>query len=109
MQLDDAARTDESLEACPRCGGREFFVRKDFPQVFGLLLVVAAAGVSTYYLTEIGFYALGILAAAAVVDALLYVVIGKLTVCYRCRAEFRKAPISPDHKPFDLATAEKYA
>ena len=109
MALDDAARTGETLVTCPRCGGGEFFVRKDFPQAFGVLLVVVAAVVSTYYLTQIGFYALGILAAAALVDALLYLVIGRVTVCYRCRAEFRKAPIRPEHQPFDLVTAEKYA
>jgi hypothetical protein len=45
---------------------------------------------------------------AVAVDALLYLVVGKMTVCYRCRAEFRDAPINPDHEGFDLAVAEKY-
>ena len=52
---------------------------------------------------------MGILAGAALIDLVLYLAIGKVTVCYRCRAEYRKARINPAHEPFDLAPAEKYA
>ena len=107
--LDAAVREHNRIETCPRCGGREFFIRKDFPQGLGLMLVIVAAAISTYYLPALGFYAVGILAAAALIDLLLYLVIGKVTVCYRCRAEYRRLRPNPEHAPFDLATAEKYA
>jgi hypothetical protein len=100
----------EALKSCPHCGCGEFFVRKDFPQKLGLAVVIASAvGFLVLAARRSGMMlGLGLLAAATVVDALLYLVVGKVTVCYRCRAEFRKEPISPEHGPFELAIAEKY-
>lgn len=49
-----------------------------------------------------------VLGAAVVVDAALYFVTGIVTVCYRCRAEFRGVTYNPAHSGFDLATSEKY-
>ena len=109
LTLDDTIRRENRLDRCPRCGGTELFVRKDFPQALGLLIVVVAAGVSCYYLTELGFYTIGILTAAALFDLALYLLVGQVAVCYRCYAEYRKLQADPDHKPFDLATSEKYA
>ena len=45
---------------------------------------------------------------AAAIDALLYLFVPKITVCYRCRAEYRHLPINPRHEGFELAIAEKY-
>ena len=85
-------------------------MRKDFPQKTGLAIVIAAA--SAYLLLAArrrGFVlGLAVLAGAVVIDALLYALVGKVTVCYRCRAEFRGRAINPRHGPFDLAVAEKY-
>jgi len=102
--------TPKYLESCSACGCRDLFVRKAFPQKLGLTIVVVA-GVSflvlaarprTFYLGVI------VLVMAAVIDFLLYFFVPKITVCYRCRAEFRDAPINPAHRGFELATAEKY-
>jgi hypothetical protein len=105
--------TEESsqlLKTCPACGCRDLFIRKDFPQKLGLGIVVAA-GLSFLILaaSRRGF-ALGamILLGAVVIDLVLYALVGKVTVCYRCRREFRDAPINPEHEGFELATAEKY-
>jgi hypothetical protein len=98
------------LEACPHCGCRDLFIRKDFPQKLGLLIVAVAA---------IGFLVLSadphrvylgvwLLVAAVVIDALLYFFVPKITVCYRCRADFRNLPLNPAHEAFELSTAEKY-
>ena len=35
-------------------------------------------------------------------------VIGKVTTCYACRAEYRKCNLNSAHEGFDLATSEKY-
>ena len=83
---------------------------KDFPQKLGLLIVAVAA---------IGFLVLSadphrvylgvwLLVAAVVIDALLYFFVPKITVYYRCRAEFRNLPLNPAHEGFELSTAEKY-
>jgi len=101
---------DQPLQTCPACGCRDLFIRKDFPQKLGMGLVilagvtflVLAANPSTFY---IGAW---ILVAAAIVDAIIYACVGKVTVCYKCRAEFRDRPLNPKHEGFELATAEKY-
>jgi hypothetical protein len=100
---------NEAIETCPECGCRDLFVRKDFPQKLGLSLVVVA-GVAFLVLAanprtfHIGVW---ILIGSAVVDAIIYAFVGRLTVCYKCRSEFR-GPLNPKHEPFELATAEKY-
>lgn len=101
---------DEMLRECPSCGCRDLFIRKDFPQKLGLAIVIIA-GVAFLWLaaSRQRFY-LGaiVLVAAAIIDAAIYWFIPKITVCYRCRAEFRDHPINPDHAGFELAINEKY-
>ena len=100
----------QPLDSCPKCGCRDLFVRKDFPQKIGLTVVVVAgvaflvlaAWRSSFYIGAL------VLVAAAVIDALLYAFVGRVTVCYRCRGEFRNVPINPRHEGFELAVAEKY-
>jgi hypothetical protein len=100
----------EMITACPKCGCTDLFVRKDFPQKLGLAIVVVAAITFLALASRPRYVYLGalVLAAAAVVDAAIYLFVGKVTVCYRCRAELRDVPINPDHEGFELAVAEKY-
>jgi hypothetical protein len=98
------------LTTCPRCGCHDLFVRKDFPQKLGLFIVLAA-GVAFLFLVarpRTFAWGIGVLIAATAADALLYWFVPRLTVCYRCRAEFRDVPINPGHHGFDLAVGEKY-
>jgi len=100
---------DELLEVCPKCGCRDLFIRKDFPQKLGLTFVILAA-VAFLILAawrETFWIGASILAGAAVIDALFYIFVPKITVCYRCRGEFRGA-INPKHHGFELAVGEKY-
>ncbi len=102
--------SEESLTVCPACGCRDLFVRKDFPQKLGIAVVVGAgltflilaARPATFY---IGVW---VLVASVLIDAVLYSFVPRITVCYRCRAEFRGRRLNPDHGPFELAVAEKY-
>jgi len=100
----------DALNICPNCGCRDLFIRKDFPQKTGLLVIVVAGLTFLYFAARRGTFYLGVwvLVSAAAVDALLYAFVPKVTVCYRCRAEFRGVPLNPDHGPFELAVAEKY-
>jgi hypothetical protein len=99
----------EPLSTCPQCGCRDLFIRKDFPQKLGLALVILAGGAFLVLAAWRQTFWIGaaILLGAAVVDALLYAVVGKVTVCYRCRSEFT-GPLNPAHEGFELSTAEKY-
>ena len=101
---------DVPLTACPKCGCRDLFIRKDFPQKTGLAVVVMA-GLAFLVLAawrETFYLGVWVLLAAAAVDALLYAFVPKVTTCYRCRGDFRGVPLNPDHGPFELAVAEKY-
>jgi hypothetical protein len=100
----------EPLSVCPSCGCRDLFIRKDFPQKLGLSIVIIAAMTFLVLASSRQYFYLGacILVAAAIIDALLYWFVPKITVCYRCRAEFRDAPLNPAHHGFELAIAEKY-
>ena len=75
------------------------------------LAIVATAGVAFLVLAanpRTFRWGLYVLLAATLLDAALYFVVGKVTVCYRCRAEFRDVPVNPEHEGFDLAIGEKY-
>ncbi len=108
LTVSHAMRREFTVDACAICRGRELFIRKDFPQRLGLAIVLVAGLSSIYFFANNFVVAYGILAAAVLIDVLLYLLIGKVTVCYACRAEYRKAHLNPAHEGFDLATSEKY-
>jgi len=101
---------DQPITACPKCGCRDLFVRKDFPQKTGLAVVVIAGLAFLALAARRGTFYLGVwvLVAAAAVDALLYALVPRVTTCYRCRSDFRGVPLNPEHGPFELAVAEKH-
>ena len=98
------------LSTGPDCGCRDLFVRKDFPQKVGLAIVVVAAVAFLWLASSRQTFYLGVivLLVAMVIDAALYWFVGKVTVCYKCRGEFRNVPVNPEHEAFELAVAEKY-
>lgn len=106
--IDSVIRGEGRVEQCPLCRCREFFIRKDFPQRAGLLIVIVAATLSFATLRTNLAISWGVLVAAVVLDIILYLLVGRVTVCYACRAEFRRTAGNPAHRGFDLAQAEKY-
>jgi hypothetical protein len=100
----------EPLEVCPECGCRDLFIRKHFPQRLGLGLVVLAGALFLILAMRRQTFYLGVwvLVGAVAVDALLYAIVKRVTVCYRCRREFRDVPLNRAHEGFELAVAEKY-
>jgi hypothetical protein len=106
----NAPAHDAFLTRCPACGCRDLFVRKDFPQKLGLAIVaVAAVAFLVLAASRQSFY-LGVivLIVAMLIDAVLYWFVPRITVCYKCRSEFRDVPINPAHEGFELAVGEKY-
>ncbi len=99
---------DRTLRKCALCGSEEMFIRKNFPQKTGLLIVVLAGLISFLYLKTNTALAYGILAAAVLADVIIYYFIGVVTVCYRCRTEYWGASRNKNHDWFDLAASEKY-
>ncbi|HEY3043033.1 MAG TPA: hypothetical protein VGJ39_03360 [Vicinamibacterales bacterium] len=99
-------RLDRGVDRCPVCDGEDFYGRKDFDPKIGLTVVIVGALISAgFYWFGRDLIAYSILAAAALIDLVVYGRLKDLTVCYRCHTEFRGA--YPRTAPaFDLHTAD---
>jgi len=106
LTFSDAILDDRSVDRCPVCSGSDFYTRKDFDPKKGLTLVLIGAAISAvFYWNGRDLIAYGILAAAVLVDLIVYGRLGDLTVCYRCHTEFRGA-YQRTAPAFDLHTAD---
>jgi DNA-directed RNA polymerase subunit RPC12/RpoP len=98
VELDAAAIVAGAITRCPVCKGELLFRQRDFRQAVGCIIVLIAAVLApfTYYIS---------LAAAALIDALLYALAGEVVICYRvpCRAHVRGLPAGPKVGAFDLS------
>jgi hypothetical protein len=85
------------------------FVRKDFPQRLGVAIVVLGFAIScvtwNLYLTNWTF---AVLFATAIIDFVLFAVVGESLTCYRCGAQYRQLAGLKDYRGFDLETHERY-
>jgi hypothetical protein len=83
------------------CGEDKFYVQKAFSQKAGCLIVAAGATLVpwTYGLS---------LAVCALLDWILYKILPSVTVCYICRASYGGIPLNPDHRPYELVTAQTW-
>src|SRR6185436_19196117 len=105
--ITDPVKTDRALDGCPVCEGTDFYIRKDFDPKLGLTVVIIGAIVSgVFYWFGRDMSAYGILAAAALIDLVVYGRLKDLTVCYRCHSEFR-GPYPRTAGAFDLHTADE--
>jgi hypothetical protein len=107
IEISAAVREDRAVDCCPVCHGGDFYSRKDFDPKLGLAVVIAGASVSAvFYWFGLDLVAYSILAAAALVDLMVYGRLKGVTVCYRCHSEFRGA--YKDYAPgFDLHIADE--
>lgn len=99
----------ERLTRCLVCPSSDLFVRKDFPQRLGVAIVVLGFALSCltwfFYWTTLTF---AVLFATAVIDFVLYLIVGESVVCYRCHAEYRQLPKPEVYAAFSLDTHERY-
>ncbi|HEY7513649.1 MAG TPA: hypothetical protein VIC87_04200 [Vicinamibacteria bacterium] len=102
LALSAAVREGGPVDRCPACAGEQLYVQRDFNQKVGLGIVVVGAALAPFtpYYASLG--------VAAAVDAVLYMLLPEITVCYRCHAHFRGFPRNPRHEAFDLHIAEQY-
>jgi hypothetical protein len=108
LKINESIIAEQTVDQCVVCSGRELFIKKDFPQFVGLIVVIAAGIAGLIAFRRDVLLAWAILASAVVIDLVLYAIVRKLTVCYACRAEYRGGTLNPSHEEFDLATSEKY-
>jgi hypothetical protein len=106
LDVSEAIRGGRAVDRCPLCRGGDFYVRKDFDPKMGLAVVMAGACVSAaFYWMGRDLIAYGVLAAAALIDLVVYGRLKDVTVCYRCHAEFR-GEYPHTAGTFDLHTAD---
>ena len=106
LSISDDVRADRAVDRCPVCAGTDFYSRKDFDPKLGLTVVIIGAIVSgVFYWFGRDMIAYGILAAAALIDLVVYGRLKDLTVCYRCHSEFR-GTYPRTAAAFDLHTAD---
>jgi len=99
----------EQVTQCLVCPSRDLFMRKDFPQKLGVLLVViGVVGSSIAWHYARLDWTFGILFATALIDVLLYAMVGDALMCYRCGAQYRGVEEMESHGQFDLETHERY-
>jgi hypothetical protein len=99
----------EAVERCLVCPSTDLFVRKDFPQRVGVGLValgVVGSSIAWYYTSLL--WTFGILFGTALVDVLLYALVGNALMCYRCGAHYRGVAQMHTHGQFNLETHEKH-
>ena len=109
IAIPTAAIAGGQLERCLVCPSRDIYLRKDFPQRLGVLIVVlgfVASSITWAYSRPIWTYA--ILFATAMVDVVLYLVMPSALVCYHCGAQYRGLPGSDRYAGFDLETHERH-
>jgi hypothetical protein len=106
LDVSPALRAGTLVDRCPVCSGSDFYLRKDFDPKIGLTVVIIGALVSaSFYWFGRDLIAYSILAAATLIDLLIYGRLSDVAVCYRCHTEFRGA--YPEKKVgFDLHTAD---
>jgi hypothetical protein len=91
------------------CPSSELFARKDFPQRLGVALVIIGfVGSSIAWFNYQVLLTFTILFVTALVDLVLYIVMGESLTCYRCHAQYRGFEEIERHGGFDLETHERY-
>jgi hypothetical protein len=101
--------SDKRLDACAVCGNKQLFRQKNFPQWLGLSLLAFAC--AAFFILQLLYEpgrAWGILLGSALIDGLLYLLVGDVIVCYRCQAKHAGLAKQKSYEPFELAMAEKY-
>ena len=97
------------VKTCVSCGHDAFYVQKDFNRTLGLGIVALGVAASLYFFSRgEPLYSMAALAATALIDSLVYLLVGDVTVCYSCHALYRGFTRNPDHQGFDLKKLEKY-
>jgi hypothetical protein len=109
LAVPEGAIIGQRINRCLVCPSRDLFARKDFPQRLGVALVAMGfVGSSIAWAYYQVLWSFAILFGTALVDLLLYIVMGESLTCYRCGAQYRGFEEIERHGGFDLETHERY-
>ncbi len=100
---------EPALTACVVCGNHELYKKKDFPHALGMAILITAVILSTvtYYSYE-KWWSWSFLIGSAIIDGVMYLIVGDVIVCYRCEAHYRGFKATEAHGPFEITIGERY-
>jgi hypothetical protein len=103
----NAAET--TLPSCVVCGSHELYKKKDFPQWLGMTILLVAIALSTVtYWSYQKWWSWAFLIGSAIIDGVMYLMVGDVIVCYRCAAHYRGAAGNDAHHPFEITIGERF-
>ena len=109
IAVPDDAIADGRIKRCLVCPSTDLFARKDFPQRLGVALVATGfIGSSIAWANYQVLWSFAILFGTALIDLVLYLVMGESLTCYRCQSQYRGSNEIERHGGFDLETHERY-
>ena len=109
VAVPEGAIEGRQIHRCLVCPSRDLYARKDFPQRLGVGFVIFGFVLSTIaYANYHVLLSFAILFLTAIVDLVLYIVMGESLTCYRCSAQYRGFEEIERHGGFDLETHERY-
>ncbi|HEX5038065.1 MAG TPA: hypothetical protein VFX30_12980 [bacterium] len=92
---------EEMLDSCRSCGAKDLYLQKDFPRKIAIPIVIVAALLVPWT------YGASLI-VAAVIDFVIFRKTKWMSVCYKCRVEYRGFRNNPKHKEFDRHLDELY-
>lgn len=109
IELPPEAISVGQLNRCLVCPSTELYARKDFPQRLGVALVIFGFVASSIAWANYQvLWSFAILFGTALIDLILYLVMGESLTCYRCHAQYRGFENIEVHGGFNLETHERY-
>lgn len=100
----------DRVERCGFCGGRAFFVQRDFDQRIGCVIMAVSIALALFVGWKFGWiWFTPVLLATVLIDWVLAFKIKPVTICYRCDGEYRESALNPRHRPYDPHVAERFA
>lgn len=98
-----------SLPACAVCGNHELYKKKDFAHTLGMAILIIAIVLSTvtYYWYE-KWWSWSFLIGSAIIDGVMYLMVGDVVVCYRCDAHHRGFLPNDAHEAWEITIGERY-
>lgn len=90
-----------AVVACPVCGSADLYQQRDFNRVLGIGLVVVGVltGPFTHWISTIAFVGL---------DALLYLFVSPVAICYACEGQIRGFDAKKGPGAFDIGVHDAY-
>jgi hypothetical protein len=103
--VDDAGQ----LRRCISCGCPDLFQEKIFPQVTGIVVVLAFAGAfAGMFGLVTNVPVLSVMVIVLLADVAILLFARKRLICYRCRTSYHNLAIARYHRRWDRTIAERY-